>query len=168
ARADDRPGDVAELRGAEDLADLRGAQLGLLVLRLEHALERGLHVLDRLVDDRVEADVDALALGQVLDALAVLHVEADDDRVVDRREVDVVLRDGTHTAVDDTQLDLVAHVDLEQRVLEGLDGTGHVALEDEVEGLDLALLEGLREVLEADALAALGQEGGALGGLALL
>ena len=67
-------------------------------------------------------------------------VEADDDRVVDRREVDVVLRDRTDTAVDDPQVDLVADLDLEQRVLERLDGTGHVTLDDEVEGLDLALL----------------------------
>ena len=60
--------------------------------------------------------------------------------VVDRGQVDVVLRDRTDTAVDDPQLDLVADVDLEQGVLECLDGTGDVALEDQVEGLDLALL----------------------------
>ena len=131
---------LPNLRGAEDLAHLGGAELHLLVLRLEHALEGRLDVVDRLVDDRVEAHVDALAVGQLLDALRVLDVEADDDRVVDRRQVDVVLRDGTDPAVDDAQLDLVAHVDLEQRVLERLDGTGDVALEDQVEGLDLALL----------------------------
>jgi hypothetical protein len=33
-----------------------------LLFRREHALERGAHVLDRLVDDVVEPDVDALAL----------------------------------------------------------------------------------------------------------
>ena len=63
-------------------------------------------------------------------------------------EVDVVLRDRTDTAVDDPQVDLVADVDLEQRVLERLDRTGHVTLEDEVERVDLALLRGLGEVLE--------------------
>ena len=46
----------------EDLANLRRAELDLLELGLEHALERGLDLFDRLVDDRVVADVDALAL----------------------------------------------------------------------------------------------------------
>ena len=95
-------------------------------------------------------------------------LKPDDDRVVDRREVDVALRDGTHTAVDDAQLHAVVHLDLEQRLLERLDGTGDVTLDDEVERLDLAVFEGLGEVLEADALARLRQQSVALGGLTLL
>ena len=53
------------------------------------------------------------------------------------------LGDRTDTAVDDAQLDLVVDLDLEQRLLERLDGTGHVTLDDEVERLDLALCERL-------------------------
>src|SRR6266567_2843886 len=66
--ADDGPGpdeaacDVAELRGAEDLAHLGGAELHLLELRLEHPAQRELDVVDGLVDHRVVADVDALAV----------------------------------------------------------------------------------------------------------
>ena len=44
----------------------------------------------------------------------------------------------------------VAEVDVDQRVLERLDRTGHVALDDQVELLDLALLEGLVEVVQRD------------------
>ena len=55
------------------------------------------------------------------------------------------------------QVDGLAHIDLQQGVLERLDGTRHVTLDDEVEGVDLAVLEGLVEVLEADALATLGE-----------
>src|SRR3546814_1144106 len=51
-------------------------------------------------------------------------------RVVDRREVDVRLRDRTHTTMDDAQLHAVVDLDLEQRLLERLDGTGHVALDE--------------------------------------
>src|SRR6478736_2001131 len=168
ATAHDRAGDVAELAAAEDLADLRGAELDLLVLRLEHALEGLLDLVDRLVDDRVVADLDTLALGD-LGVLALgPDVEADDDGVGGHREVDVVERDRADAAVDDAQVDLVAHVDLEQGVLERLDRTRHVTLEDEVEGLDLAGREGLVEVLEADALASLGQGGLTVGRLALL
>jgi hypothetical protein len=70
--------------------------------------------------------------------------------------------------VDDAQLHRVVDLDLEQRLFERLDGTGDVALDDEVERLDLALFESTGEVLERDALAGLGQLGVALGGLALL
>src|SRR5699024_10069397 len=59
--AHDNTGDVAELRGAEHLADLGDARLDLFVLGLEHARERSFNVIKRVVDDVVEADVDALA-----------------------------------------------------------------------------------------------------------
>src|SRR4029079_924649 len=168
AAAHDRAGDVAELAAAEDLADLRGAELDLLELRLEHALEGLLDLVDRLVDDRVVADLDALALGD-LGVLALgPNVEADDDGVGRHREVDVVERDRADAAVDDPQVDLLAHVDLEQGVLERLDRTRHVTLEDEVEGVDLARSEGLVEVVERDALAGLGQARLTVGRLALL
>src|SRR5690606_29834681 len=137
----DDAGDVAELRGAEHLADLGDTGLDLFELRLEHALEGVLDLVDRRVDDRVEPDIHALA-GCSLTGLRVrTDVEAHDDRVVDRREVDVGLGDRTHTAVDDAQLDRVVDLDLEQRFLERLDGTRDVALDDEVERLDLALFE---------------------------
>src|SRR5215469_7723930 len=64
ARPDDAACHVADPRHTEDLPDFRGPELCLLELGLEHALERGLDLLDRLVDDRVVADVHALALRQ--------------------------------------------------------------------------------------------------------
>src|SRR5690606_20426124 len=125
--------------------------------RLEHALERALHVFEGAVNHRVETHVDTLA-GSTLTRLRVgAHVEADDDGVVDRGEVDVALGDGTHTTVDDAQLHRVVDLDIEQRLLQRLHGTRDVTLDDEVERLDLAIFEGLGEVLEADALAATGQ-----------
>src|SRR3954463_12453559 len=147
AGADDATGDVADLARPEHLADLGGAELHLFELRLEHALERALHVLDGGVDDGVVADVDLLALGQLARLALGPDVEADDDRVGRFGEVDVVLGDRTDTAVDDPDAHRVAHIDLGQGVLERLDRTGHVALEDEVELLVLgALLHGSHEV----------------------
>ena len=58
------------------------------------------------------------------------------------RQVHVGLGDRADAAVDDPQVDLLADVQLEQRVLEGLDRTGDVALDDEVELLDVARLRG--------------------------
>src|SRR3712207_653981 len=116
--ADDGTGDVADARHPEDLADLRRAELDLLVLRLEHALEGRLDLLDRLVDDRVVPDVDALAVGQLGGLTLGPDVEAQDDDVVGQRQVDVALGDRADAAVDDPQRDVVAHLDLHQGLLE--------------------------------------------------
>src|SRR5205085_1601248 len=86
-------GDVAELARAVDLADLRRAELHLFVLGLEQALERRLDLVDRLVDDRVVADVDALTLGQLARLALGPDVEADDHRVGRHGQHDVVLGD---------------------------------------------------------------------------
>src|SRR5207248_7677333 len=144
--------DRADLGGLEDLANLRAAELDLFVLRLEHALQGLLDLVDRLVDDRVVADVDALA-GGPLGRLALRpDVEAQHDRVGRGRQVDVGLGDATDTAVDDVELDIVADLELQQRGLERFDGTRVVTLDDQVEAA--RLLQGGVEVLEADPLAA--------------
>ena len=63
ALGDEAAGDPADFRGFEGLFDLGFAE-GLLDLdRLEHSLHRVAEVLGDFVDDRVGADVDALALG---------------------------------------------------------------------------------------------------------
>src|SRR3954447_3343156 len=157
AAADETAGDVADPRDLEDLADLGGTELDLFVDRLEQALERRLDFLDRLVDDRVVADVDALGGGELRDLALRPDVEADDDRLRRRRQHDVGLGDRTDPAVDDPHADLVAHVDLEQGVLEGLDRARTVTLEDEVQLVDLALLHAGEQVLERDATTADGQ-----------
>src|SRR5215207_7569508 len=145
--------DVADPRHPENLADLRRAELGLLVLGLEHALERGLDLLDGLVDHGVIPDLHTLAVRGLLGPADRPDVEADHDRVRGGRQVDVVLGDAADAAVDDPQRDLLAFADLDlhQRVLERLDRAGAVALEDQVELLDPTLREHPVQVVERDA-----------------
>src|SRR3984957_13569420 len=107
AGADDAARDGADPRHLEELADLGGAKLDLLELGLEHALERGLDLFDRLVDDRVVADVHALALRQLACPASRPDVEADDHRGRGDGQVHVVLRDRTDTAANDPGLDLL-------------------------------------------------------------
>src|SRR2546423_2242297 len=168
AAADDTAGDVADLAGAEDRADLGGAELHFLVLRLQHALQGRLDLLDRLVDDRVEADLDALAVGLGLGPAVGPDVEAEDDRVGGHRQVHVGLGDGADAAVHDAQVHLLADVQLEQRVLQGLDRARAVTLDDEVELLDLTGLDDLLPVLDRDALAGAGHGRVPLAGRAAL
>src|SRR5690606_25609127 len=149
---DHAAGDVAEPAGPEDGPDLGAAEVDLLVLRLQQALQRRLDLLDRLVDDGVVPDLDALVLGQLRRLALRPDVAADDDRAVDGGEVDVALGDRPDAPVQDAQVDLVADVQLQQGVLQRLHRTRHVALDDQVERLPL--LQDLRQVLEADPLAA--------------
>src|SRR4051812_6985394 len=76
--ADQTAGDETDLGRAEDLANLRGALLDLLVLRLEQTLERGLDLLDGLVDHAVVADLHVRAVGHLLDLVRGPDVEPDD------------------------------------------------------------------------------------------
>src|SRR5262249_9618318 len=121
-----------------------------------------------LVDDRVVTDLHALAVGVLPDLALGPHVEPDDDRVRRARQVDVVLRDATDAAVNDLELDLFGHLDLDQRVFERLDRAGDVALQDQVARGLLALLDRVEQVLQGHAAAAVGDLRGPVAGLPLL
>src|ERR1039457_1702658 len=168
ARAHDAAGDAADPRHPEDLPDFGAAELSLLELRLQHALQCRLDLLDGLVDHRVVADVDALALSQFASPAGRPHVEADDDRIGGYRQVDVVLGDRAHAAADDPQHDLLAHIELEQRVLQCLDRAGDVTLDDQEQFLPLARLQRGLQVLQRDPRPPLSELRTALPGLAPL
>src|ERR1700677_1846455 len=106
--------------------------------------------LGRLVDDRVVADVPALALSQLAGPAGRPDVEADDHRVRGDGQVHVVLGDRADAAADHAQADFLADIELKQRVLQGLDRAGHVALDDEQQFLALAGLERRLQTLERD------------------
>src|SRR5205823_6210159 len=71
-------GDRADARGAEGLAHLDGADGLLDLLGLEQALHRGAQLLEHAIDDRVAADLDALAVGRHVGVADRADVEADD------------------------------------------------------------------------------------------
>src|SRR5699024_12754746 len=149
--ADHRTGDVADPGPLEALTDLGTTELALLVDGLEETLHGCLDLVDGLVDDRVVPDVDTHAIGQLAVLALGANVEADDDRLGGRRQVDVVLRDRTDTTTDDPDTDLVAtRVDLQQRLLERLDRTGGVPLDEEEQLGALALLEVILPGVEGD------------------
>src|SRR5919202_1968624 len=138
---------VDDRADADDLPHLHLAERLLGLDRAEHADERLLDVLRELVDDAVGADVDALALRERARLGARPHVEADDERVRDRREVDVVLGDAADPGVDDVHAHLGV-LDLLELGDRRLDGSVHAALDDEVQVLDAAGLHLREELLE--------------------
>ena len=111
-----------------------------------------------MVDHRVVTDFDAFAIGELGRLALGPDVEADDDRVGGRREHDVGLGDRTDTAVDDTQRDIFADIDLGQGVFESFDRTRTVTLEDEQQFVGFALLYRRHEVFEGTTTAALGEQ----------
>ena len=92
AVGDHAAGDRADLRDGEGLAHLGLAQRLLALDRREQAGHRLLHVVERLVDDVVELDLDALLLGELLRLAGRTDVEADDDGVARLGQVDVASR----------------------------------------------------------------------------
>src|SRR5829696_439903 len=145
AVADRAAGDRADARGLEELEDLSLAERLLDLLGLEHALHRRPQVLGHLVDHRVGADLDALALGGAASVGERADVEADDDGVGGRGEHDVGLVDAARGGADHIDDDLVLR-ELRDLVLERFERSGHVGLEQDVELVDLPLA-GLREDL---------------------
>jgi hypothetical protein len=73
----------------------------------EHAGQRGLHVVDGVVDDVVVADLHAAAFGELARLRIRAHVEADHDRLRRERQVDVGFGDAADRRVHDVDLDLV-------------------------------------------------------------
>src|SRR5262249_49893146 len=90
-------------RHGERLAHLDAAEALLLPRRLEQSLQRVAQVVQRVVDDRVEADVDAFAFRQRGRLGLRPDVEADHDRVRRRRQEDVRLVDAADRPVDDVE-----------------------------------------------------------------
>ena len=99
-----------------------------------------LHLVGHVVDDRVQADVDLLALGHVGGVAVGPHVEADDDGVRGRGQQHVRLVDGADARVDDADLDLLVG-ELLQRVGQHLGRAAHVGLDDDRQFLDAAFLD---------------------------
>src|SRR5688500_3018381 len=93
AVSNEAPGDYADARNLEQLAHLGFAADDFPLLRPQQTLERGPNIGHRLVDDLVELDVDAFALGRGARVVVGPHVEADDDRPRRAREENVALRD---------------------------------------------------------------------------
>src|SRR5262249_31104290 len=107
ALGDHAAGDRAHLGDGERVADRQLAHRDLALDRGEQAGHRRLHVVERVVDDVVEPDLDALLLGELAALAGGADVEADDDRAAGLGEVDVALGDAADRGRDDVDPDLL-------------------------------------------------------------
>ena len=93
-------------------------------------------------------DVHVFTVGKLRGVSRGANVEADDDGLRRRCQRHVGLGDGANTSVDDPQADLVANVDLRECILQGLDGSCPITLEDEKQLLGFALLQLIEQLVE--------------------
>src|SRR5690606_25941415 len=147
ALGDDAARDVAELRRHEDLLHLGQADDVLPDLRCEQAAHRRLHVVDRLVDDAVVANVHARFLDRVPRRVVRAHVEPDDRGLGRRRQRGVRLGDAADAGGDHLDLHLVGRK-LRERVAQRFRTAVHVGLDQQRDGLLLSLRHLAEHVLE--------------------
>ena len=133
---------------------------------IEQAQHGQAHLVLQLVDDGVQANLDAFLLRQLGGLALGAHVEADDDGVGGGGQQHVALGDGADAGVDDLDAHLLGgHAD--QRIGQHFDRAGDVALDDEGQVLDAGGANLLGQAFERDA-GALGELRVALLHLAVL
>src|SRR5680860_221155 len=152
AVGDDRAEHEAGARHLEDLPDLRAAGDDLFDLRREHALDSALDVLRGLVDDGVLAQVHAAVVDRLAGVGVGTHVERDDDGTRRLRQADIALVHRSDSLVDDGDAHL-GELELVHGVRDGLDRARDVALDDQVQRLQLTRLDGAGELLQRQRLA---------------
>ncbi len=128
----------------------RGGNL-FLHLRREHTLHSGFDLVDSIVDDRIDTDIHLLGLGHLASRTGRTNVEAHDDGIGSGSEHDVGVADGTYGTMDDVDLDILGG-ELDERVLDSLDGTVHIGLDDDVEFLEVSDSQTATDLLESDVL----------------
>src|SRR5688500_3488249 len=101
AAANRAAGNDAHLRNLEQLAHFSLAEHDFALFGPEHSFESGPDVFHRLIDDLVELDVDAFALGGSAGVVVRPYVETDDDRAGRSREENVALGDRSDAAMND-------------------------------------------------------------------
>ena len=141
AAEDIAAGDVADGGDFDYLADFRSALLNLAELRSEHALDSRLNLVDAVIDYPVAADVTPVALGVLRRNRVGSDIEADDYRVRCVCKHDIGLVDSADAAVNDFNSDFLVR-ELFKALLNSLDRALDIRLDDDVEFLELALLEG--------------------------
>src|SRR5690606_5753410 len=123
-------GNVADLGYGEDLADLDQADDFLALFRRQHARHGVAHVVDRVVDDVVVAQVDVVGFGQLLGRSVGPDIEADHHGARGDRQVDVAFGNAAHGRMHDLHPDLVGG-QLEQRLHQGFLGPLDIGLDDQ-------------------------------------
>ena len=97
------------------MLDLGVADDGFAVFRREHAAHGFADLVEQFVNDAVELDLNALALGGLCSAVLGLGAKADDDGIGRAGQKDIGLRDRADGAMDDIEGDFLLRNLLERR-----------------------------------------------------
>lgn len=149
ALGDDTSGNGADLGDVEGLLDFSRTRDFLFDFRREHTLHGTLDLLDGIIDDGIGADVNFLLLGKSFGTARRTDLEADDDGVGGGSEHDVVFRDSTDRLMDDVDLNF-RRGEFDEGVGQSLDGTVHVAFDNDVHLLEVAERDASSDFVECE------------------
>src|SRR5579872_479862 len=158
AFGDHAAGHLADLADIENFANLGVAEEALAPRRRQQARQGAFHVLDHLVDDRVVADLDAVAPRQIARLRIGTDVEADDHGIGRLGEDHVAFVDAADRGMQHAHRDLRRAEALERRV-DRLERALHVRFDHDGEFLGRAGRDLREHLLER---AAAGGGGGLL------
>src|SRR5579884_344048 len=128
------------LADAERLPHFGVALDRLLENRLQQTGHGHLHLIDQLINDRVQANIDLLLLGRRLCTALRAYVKANDDRIGGGSEQNIALGNGAHPGMQHTHANFIVRKPLES-IGKDLGSAAHIGLDDEIQILDLTLLE---------------------------
>ena len=131
----------------EHLTNLCVAENNFLELRLEHALHGLLHLLDGIINNAVHTHINALLCSGVGSGAVRTNVKANNDRAGSGSQHNVRLVDGANGTVNNAHANLFVGQLLE-RGTNRLDRALNVCLDDDIQLLHLALLDGIEQVIE--------------------
>src|SRR5713101_296781 len=134
----------------EGLTHLRSPKRLLAIGRCKQPLHRFADIVYRLVDNRVEANLDAFLFRELRGLLFGPHIKAEDNRLGGRGQRDVGFRNRADGSMNQVELDFVGRKPL-QRIGERLDRAVHVALDNDAQLLHLTRRHLLAQVFERDA-----------------
>src|SRR5581483_7724749 len=143
------PGNDADLRDLEQLAHLGVAIDDLALLRPQQPFERRPNLGHRLIDDAIELDLDAFALGRRARVVVGPDVEPDDDRARGLGQQHVALADGADATVNDLDLDFAGR-QLPERVGQRFGRTSLVRLDHDTQRAALTSRRLRHDVFEGD------------------
>ena len=119
----------ADARDAENRPHLRTPKRFFVVRGSQQSEHRLLDVGNRLIDNRIETNVNLFLFGQFGGLRNRTNVEADDDGVRGRRKHDIRLRNAARRTVDETQANFLT-LQLGEGVPQRLNRAMNIALND--------------------------------------
>ena len=125
-----------------------------LVFWIQHSLHGIFHLFDNLVDDAMQADFDLICICLLTSNWGRTNVKADDEGIGCLCQSHIRFVDGTNGCMDDSDFHAF-HFNFLKGRGKGFNRTLYIGLDNNIDRLDFACFESIKEVFKADTLSGL-------------